>query len=233
VRRLITVTVAGLAMGAAVPSVAHAALPETFTPVVGHNPRWLSRAVNALEAQSQVFRRHWSSWDQVAGEAFFDVDGIPTYIGTPKELTALGQGAWVTYMEQRCYVGIHVYRFKPEPPPHGLFVATRPKVIVLTSAQWLAKCRYRFSVKSDEISLSHEVLETLADPKANEFNQSTFWRINKIGVEVADPVEHHGYYDSIHGAWLSDFTLPSYYLNDQHGPWDFMGVLKGPWPARD
>ncbi len=78
------------------------------------------------------------------------------------------------------------------------------------------------------VTISHELLEMLADPKIDRVGPTIDGL--QYMVEVGDPVEadldgpQHG------GVRLSNFVLPPYYVPGSAGPWDFMGLLKGPCP---
>src|ERR1700729_3153338 len=102
-------------------------------------------------------------------------------------------------------------------------------------------------VESWSRDFSHEILEMLVDP---ETNRSVFDEgVGRI-VEVADPVEWHGY--RLDGVYVSDFVLPAWVAGattgeptcvgdscsfpgppvasaDAAGPYDEMHLLTRPW----
>ncbi len=66
------------------------------------------------------------------------------------------------------------------------------------------------------VNLSHEVLETLADPLGTS-------RINGRLIEVCDPVETHTY--TLDHVSLSDYVTHAFYLPGTTGRTDFMRVM--------
>jgi hypothetical protein len=85
-------------------------------------------------------------------------------------------------------------------------------------------------------TLSHEVLEMLADPDANLYAQGFYrdrggrHRSALIPYEVCDPVEASVY--KIDGVPVSDFVLPEWFEPEHEDgimKMDYLGVLKGPF----
>jgi hypothetical protein len=75
------------------------------------------------------------------------------------------------------------------------------------------------------VGISHEVLETLADPGANEW-ASKKDSLGMMGAkEVCDPVENTWYYSSDNVA-LSNFVFPAYFMPGATGPFDRLGMLQ-------
>ena len=75
------------------------------------------------------------------------------------------------------------------------------------------------------VTISHECLELIRDQDASGF------RLSNSGVayadEACDAVEDQTYKAS-NGVPLSDYVLPSWYVDGSAGPWDKLGVLSGP-----
>lgn len=58
------------------------------------------------------------------------------------------------------------------------------------------------------ITLSHELLEALADPTCRSVRRYLpFW----YALEVGDPVEHDSFGYQIDGVWVSDFVTPAWF----------------------
>ena len=90
------------------------------------------------------------------------------------------------------------------------------------------------AVNDDQLSitLSHELMEMLVDPKGTRFIQaadldpySGHQQVNYL-VEVCDPVAIHSY--KIDGVPVSDFVFPSFYDPWATGDVDFAGFLARP-----
>ena len=89
-------------------------------------------------------------------------------------------------------------------------------------------------------TLSHEVLEMLADPGVNLYSMGFYRdRAGKrrsafIPYEVCDPVQENTY--KIDGVPVSDFVLPEWF-EPEHAdgvmPMDYLGVLDGPFMLAD
>jgi hypothetical protein len=79
---------------------------------------------------------------------------------------------------------------------------------------------------SVSVTLSHEVLELLADPNINLWADDG--KSRELALEVGDPVEATGY--EINGVTVSNFVLQSYFdVQSRAGIYDFLGLLKKPW----
>jgi hypothetical protein len=79
---------------------------------------------------------------------------------------------------------------------------------------------------SVSVTLSHEVLELLADPNVNLWADDG--RSRELALEVGDPVEASSY--DIKGVTVSNFVLQSYFdARSRAGVYDFLGLLKKPW----
>lgn len=75
------------------------------------------------------------------------------------------------------------------------------------------------------VTISHECLELIRDQDASGF------RLADDGTayadEACDAVEDQTYKAS-NGVPVSDYVLPSWYVDGSKGPWDKLGVLSGP-----
>jgi hypothetical protein len=78
------------------------------------------------------------------------------------------------------------------------------------------------------VTIAHELMEMLADPKIDRMGPIIDGL--QYVVEVGDPVEADADGPQRGGVRLSNFALPSYFVPGSAGPWDFMGLLKGPCP---
>ncbi len=78
-----------------------------------------------------------------------------------------------------------------------------------------------------QATLSHELLEQLADPWVC-LTATAPWagRNAALAWEACDPVENAEY--AINGVQVSNFVLPMWFLPGSPGPWDFMRTLTGP-----
>lgn len=85
------------------------------------------------------------------------------------------------------------------------------------------------SGSSVSVTLSHEVLEMLADADINLIVQLDSTRF--VAYESADSVEADSDGYQINGVQVSDFVLPSYFSPGHPGPWDFRKLLTGGMPA--
>lgn len=80
---------------------------------------------------------------------------------------------------------------------------------------------------SVSVTLSHEVLEMLADPNAQLMvSGPQGWSYAK---EVGDPCEDDAYGYMINGVLLSDFVYPAYFQQGSAGPYDHRGYIKKPF----
>lgn len=81
-----------------------------------------------------------------------------------------------------------------------------------------------------QVTLSHELLEQIADPNANTCAVVTFrGKTAAIEYEVCDPVEETSYL--IDGVPVSNFVLPAWFQSASPGavgPFDYLRVLKSP-----
>src|SRR5262249_53000547 len=84
-------------------------------------------------------------------------------------------------------------------------------------------------------TLSHELLEMIADPNVNlyaigKFRQNGKTRTGLFGLEVCDPVEANYY--KINGVTVSDFVKPEWFEPD-HKPgqmrMDYLGKIDAPF----
>ena len=72
---------------------------------------------------------------------------------------------------------------------------------------------------------SHELLETYRDAGANEWSEKQDGS-NLMGAsEVCDPVQNTSY-NASNGNGLSNFVLPSYFVPQSLGLWDYLGVMQ-------
>lgn len=79
------------------------------------------------------------------------------------------------------------------------------------------------------VCLSHEFVETCADPGGNG------WKTRGDGSmsdaeEAADFVQNTGYIAS-NNVWLSNFLRPCAWIPGADGPWDKMGIMKSQYDA--
>lgn len=80
---------------------------------------------------------------------------------------------------------------------------------------------------SVSVTLSHEVLEMLADPNAQLVAPGPQgWSYAR---EVGDPCEDDAYAYMINGVLLSDFVYPAYFQTGSAGPYDHRGYIKKPF----
>ncbi len=81
------------------------------------------------------------------------------------------------------------------------------------------------------MTASHELLEMLGDPEVNDVKgiyASPNGQGRLYACEMCDPVEADALGYTINGVQVSDFILPSYFLDGEPGPFDFKGHLSGP-----
>lgn len=79
------------------------------------------------------------------------------------------------------------------------------------------------------VTLSHEILELIADPSAETVYQMADGRF--AGVEVCDPVEADAQAYAIDGVLVSNFVYPAYFSNlIRGGRYDHCGFLSGACP---
>jgi len=78
---------------------------------------------------------------------------------------------------------------------------------------------------SVSVTLSHEVLEMLADPTINLLAAAgkRLW-----AYEVCDACEDDSFGYLINGVLVSDFVFPNYFCPDFPGPYDYMKVIPTP-----
>lgn len=80
------------------------------------------------------------------------------------------------------------------------------------------------------VTLSHELLEMLADPQANQVVVTPDGR--EFAREVCDPCEDDQFAYRIDGVRVSDFVLPCYFTrSDGETRFSFTGALRAPAPA--
>lgn len=80
---------------------------------------------------------------------------------------------------------------------------------------------------SVSITISHELLEMLADPHVNLAASDANGKL--WFYEVCDACEDDAYGYLINGVLVSDFVLPSYFEPTSDGPYDFKGEIKSPF----
>ena len=173
-------------------------------------PAWLYPAINASMAESQQLVKHWTH----ANDAYWDVDGVPVYVGTPSDLDAMGQKNSERWMQANCAAGIH--------RPH--------KIVILTAGAFRSCAQplnggnyYAFPAKDDEITLIHEVLEFLIDPAF----PIAPTRVSGHIAEVCDWAEAFSHYDRSTGSWTPDFVYPSFFTRAKW-PYDYFGRVRHP-----
>jgi hypothetical protein len=85
------------------------------------------------------------------------------------------------------------------------------------------------------VTLSHELLEMLADPDVNLTVEvdDAHGRPVFYSYEICDPVESDSLAYEIDGVKVSNFVLPSYFesFHKEGKRYDYRGALKGPAPA--
>jgi hypothetical protein len=196
----------------------------TLTPwYKGSEPNWLIPAMNTAVVESHVLVKHWSN----TNTAYWDVYGVPVYIGTRSELDAMGQKKFEREMWANCDEGIHRYT----PGSNGLsgpHPSAYPYTIAILTAG-PSKCleHGKWSAKDHETTLIHEVLELLVDPKNVPHH---YRRINGHIAEVCDWVGGYSRYDPADGAWTPDFVYPSFFQGGPR-PYDYFGRRRKPVPA--
>lgn len=83
------------------------------------------------------------------------------------------------------------------------------------------------SGSSVSATMSHELLEMLADPDAEEVKVGpNGWQ---YALEVCDPCEDDAFGYYIDGVLVSDFVLPSYFQQDGVAPFDQRNHIKQPF----
>jgi hypothetical protein len=188
----------------------------------GSEPNWLIPAMNAAVVESHVLVKHWSN----TNTAFWDVFGVPVYIGTRRQLDAMGQKKFEREMWANCDEGIH--RYTPANSLSGPHPSAYPDTIVILTAG-PAKCleHGKWSAKDHQTTLIHEVLEMLVDPQNVPHH---YRRVNGRIAEVCDWVGGYSRYDQADGAWIPDFVYPSFF---KHGsfPYDYFGKRTNPLPT--
>lgn len=204
---VLAATLVGLAMSAV--STAEAR-DTTFSPYTkGPSPDWLVPAMNASRAESQQLVKHWDKTDT----AFWDAFGVPVYIGTPRQLRAMGQGGLAKSMQDDCEHGVH----------------RDGKIVILTAGSWSCINDGEFYVMTDkqnQVSLTHEVLEFLVNPDFPEHKR----RVNGHIAEVCDWVRHYSRYDKKNGAYIPDFVYPSFFKR-RGRPFDYFHKRNDPVPT--
>jgi hypothetical protein len=180
-------------------------------------------AVRALQRQvTYHFEPHWNAGctilvvkDTPAG------DVRPSGVGQDASKTAalevqasIPQGAWLLVIaddsDQAGALGYHDVDAKTT--PIGFVFA---KTDIVNDLSWT-------------VTASHELLEMLGDPLANQAVQvgkSTF-----LAYEAADAVEadEDGYEITLEDGepiFVSDFVFPNWFVPDSPGPWDYRGLL--------
>ncbi len=175
--------------------------------------------MRASMSESSALANRWSN----TNAAYWDVDGVSVYIGTPKQLDEMGQKAYEQVLQKQvCAYGAHEYLPNTSDPY---------RIWVLTAGKWTRTrhCKVnngkylKLSAKQNEVTLVHEVLETLVDPKQPVHKR----RVNGHLAEVCDPVHTVSKYDAADGSWIPNFVYPSYFKGGA-GPYDFFGKLKKP-----
>ncbi len=82
----------------------------------------------------------------------------------------------------------------------------------------------------DTKTLSHEILEMLADPWVNRWTLTRHsWNLFEGEIfkhEICDPVSGSTYL--IDGVRVSDLVYPSFYRAGSKGPWDYVGIVTAP-----
>lgn len=188
----------------------------------GSEPSWLVPAMNAAAAESHVLVSHWSN----TSTAFWDVDGVPVYIGTRRQLDAMGQTKLEREMWANCEEGIH--RYTPTNSLSSHHPSAYPYTIVILTAG-PSKCleHGRWSGKDHQVTLIHEVLELLVDPRNVPHH---YRRVDGHIAEVCDWVEGYSRYDAADHSWVPDFVYPSFFKRGSP-PYDYFGERKTPVPA--
>ena len=72
---------------------------------------------------------------------------------------------------------------------------------------------------------SHELLELLGDPGANQWADRQDGSAEMDAKEMCDFVQNTGY-AATNGVWVSNFVLPSVWIPGATGPYDHMGVMQ-------
>lgn len=90
---------------------------------------------------------------------------------------------------------------------------------------------------ADATTGSHEAGEMRVDPDCTQYGSKLLRSGLQVALETGDPVEADSYpvHVTIAGftreVFVSNFVLPNYFDPSSPGPWDHMGLLRGPAPA--
>jgi hypothetical protein len=174
--------------------------------------------VQALQTQvTRDFQPHWN-----AGAALLLVDATPAgpaaRLTAPDLVRALPPGAWVlTIADDSDQAGALGY--------HEIDQSTTPIGFVFAKSDLEDGLSWT-------VTASHELLEMLGDPFANQAVQ-----IGEDGTAVAyesaDAVEDDQFAYDIDGVKVSDFVLPRWFVDKSTGPWDFGGHCTAPFQILD
>jgi hypothetical protein len=169
----------------------------------------------AAALQLQVIRDFQPHWN--AGAALVVLDATPSGpasdLSGPEVVSELPPGAWLLTIaddsDQAGALGYH--EIDPSATPIGFVFAKSDQQAGLS---WT-------------VTASHELLEMLGDPFANQSvqiaNDGT-----AVAYESADAVEADDLGYEIDGVLVSDFMLPRWFVDGSPGPWDFQGHCTGP-----
>ena len=186
----------------------------TITPYFkGAEPQWMPPFLGALQKESTGVARKWHS-----NSAYPDVMGIPIYVGTGKQLTALGcfiaspevpHNGCAYALTNECDWGMHFLTSGSG----GIAVITSvPKSCLgkAAAAHVRAVCPHTnfgggqvaACPRLLEDTISHEVFEALVDPAAGISQPATpdrwetvgVWSIKNRDVEICDKVNYRDYY---------------------------------------
>jgi hypothetical protein len=148
-------------------------------------------------------------------------DFAPAWGMQDATVTVAGPGDKIHFFDsanQRGAYGFHAV------DPHG-----EPYAHVAAEASLKAGNTWVAGTDAISASASHEALEMMGDPAANEWcfdGDHRLW-----SREVCDPVQENTYPILVGGmeVTVSNFVLPAYFNPKAPGPYDHLGILKQPF----
>ena len=126
------------------------------------------------------------------------------------------------------YWAVYIMDTSDQPGALGYHTVTFPAAVPFANIFVKTTSQYKLSWS---VTMSHEVLEMLADPTTNRcvFRQTTATAGDLLAYEVGDPVEADTVGYAIGSVRVSNFITPNWFLDNSQGPWDYKGLLKGPF----
>lgn len=182
--------------------------------VVNHSTLLVPNPDDAMRAMvlaigKQLARDYATSWSHVP----------PALVYYPNATDAPATSALVVVADDADQAGVLGYHTDTMTGPRG-FVFAGPVMAAggsVSSGSMSVSC-----------TLSHEVLELIADPFCNTWSDDTLGGVD-TSFELCDPVESDSY--TIDGVAVSNFVLPSYFDPSARvtEKFDFMGTLSAPF----